>query len=653
MMKKILLFASACLIVMGGIAQTRQYSVPKGVKEYSVKTSVQTADNGTRTPAMPVNASKSPAATLANDQEMEVGTTYYDLQSNSALSNRFFRYSDGEMGATWTGGLQATAFADRGSFYNFFDGTAWTLAGNTRIESSRRGWPTYAQFGEDGEAIISHTPCALFVRETRGEGDWVEKANPISNTDNTWPRMCYANGSLHILEGFQDDNANYHQGVFYSRTNDGVTFDPQGVQLEEIGPDYYSVTAFGADDYVWAEPHNGVIAFALFSHIADLVVMKSTDNGETWEKFVVWEHPIPMFSWEESIGVGLYTDTCVAPNGSGALVIDDEGKVHVTFCTNASVFSEYGGSYSYYPNWGHVMYWNEDLDTFTGNENQYEALDPTYHEEYFEDGRIIQYLGFDFDGDYSYITTGAETYYRTAGPNNMVTMSQVAPDRLAVAFMAADERRWTAGEDGTTYMVKQIFLCTIKYDPDMLGWYFDPEWVDATTGDMVTTTPGLDYSGFYRVNSSYLLAYDDCIYPQILSQNADDGRAQIYVFFQHDSSPGLALDGEVQTTYTENYIKMWTNNVELSGSVFPEPWFPNAIEDVATVVSMEIYPNPATGMVNVTVENAGICQIYNITGQVVVNANLKAGANLISISNLKTGVYFVSANGETQKLVVK
>src|SRR5690606_33964731 len=111
--------------------------------------------------------------------------------------------------------------------------------------------------------------------------------------------------------------------------------------------------SFSADDYVWAEPRNGVIAFALFSSTADLVLMKSTDDGETWQKTIVWEHPIPQFDYTTTA----YTDTCVAPNGTGQIAIDDEGKVHMVFGTCATEFREPSddGSYYYFPLWGHLM----------------------------------------------------------------------------------------------------------------------------------------------------------------------------------------------------------------------------------------------------------------------------------------------------------
>ncbi len=67
--------------------------------------------------------------------------------------------------------------------------------------------------------------------------------------------------------------------MLYS-SDGGATWDIEGEVLEEIGSDYY--TEIGADSYVWAEANGGAIAFLTGGTWMDLVMMKSTDNGDTW-----------------------------------------------------------------------------------------------------------------------------------------------------------------------------------------------------------------------------------------------------------------------------------------------------------------------------------------------------------------------------------
>lgn len=653
-MKKILLIASAFLFTLAGVAQEKQQATELA-KEVVKQATIQKADDGTRIVHMPYNPSESAYAQTRADEEYKVGITQYDLQTNSDLGSRFFRFADGTIGATWTGGIEsAPAFPDRGSFYNYWDGQEWVIpfAEVGRIEEERRGWPSYGPYGEMGEAVFSHADgIAMYTREVKGQGEWVKTTPLVSSADNTWPRYCNNNGTIHLLEGYQVSAVNK---VLYSRSQDnGATWSPQGIQLPEIGTDFYTDKSFSADDYVWAEPRNGVIAFALFSSTADLVLMKSTDDGETWQKTIVWEHPIPQFDYTTTA----YTDTCVAPNGTGQIAIDDEGKVHMVFGTCATEFREPSddGSYYYFPLWGHLMYWNEDMDTFTGSTNQYRVLDPQVNEALFDNNSLVLLYGLDFDGDF--FPQGENTEqasYRQLGPIQGASLAYGEDNKMYCAFSARDERRIITGEDGASYCATQVFLTSFKYDEGLDEWVLDQDWCTPEEGDMVTENAELDYSGFFRVNGHFLHGKDECVYPQIVVQPGDDPKANMYVFFQVDSKPGLALDenNAAQTSYTDNVITMWANTKDFSSPTIPEG---NSIEESTAIENtMEVYPNPITdGKVNVVVKEANNCVIYNILGQVVAEQKLSAGVNTVSVSNLNSGVYFITAGTLTQKIVIK
>ena len=56
--------------------------------------------------------------------DIVIGTTTYDLQSNASVDNRLIRHSNGTISATWTMSDQLnTAYPDRGTGYNFLDGS--------------------------------------------------------------------------------------------------------------------------------------------------------------------------------------------------------------------------------------------------------------------------------------------------------------------------------------------------------------------------------------------------------------------------------------------------------------------------------------------------------------------------------------------------
>ncbi|MBK7028846.1 MAG: hypothetical protein IPH45_06415 [Bacteroidales bacterium] len=86
-----------------------------------------------------------------------LGSTVYDLQTNSSSPfGRLVRFDDGTFGSVWTRGMSPTAYSDRGTGYNYFDGTSWLADPTIRLETLRTGWPSIAKRGYTGEAVVSH-----------------------------------------------------------------------------------------------------------------------------------------------------------------------------------------------------------------------------------------------------------------------------------------------------------------------------------------------------------------------------------------------------------------------------------------------------------------------------------------------------------------
>ena len=78
---------------------------------------------------------------ILNPEEDTIGESIYDLQTNASCQNSIYLYDDGTIGAIWTRGMEeTTAFEDRGTGYNYFDGSGWQPWPEERIESQRTGW---------------------------------------------------------------------------------------------------------------------------------------------------------------------------------------------------------------------------------------------------------------------------------------------------------------------------------------------------------------------------------------------------------------------------------------------------------------------------------------------------------------------------------
>jgi hypothetical protein len=97
----------------------------------------------------------------------------------------------------------------------------------------------------------------------------------------------------------------------------------------------------------------------------DLLLLKSTDGGNTWTKTIIWEHPYPFHV------TGEITDTFYCADGSHALDFDNDGIAHVVFGINRA-YSDAAGSY-WFPAVDGIGYWNENRTTFSNNLN---ALSP-------------------------------------------------------------------------------------------------------------------------------------------------------------------------------------------------------------------------------------------------------------------------------------
>ncbi len=81
-----------------------------------------------------------------------------------------------------------------------------------------------------------------------------------------------------------------------------------------------------------------------------------------------------------------------------------------------------------------------------------------------------------------------------------------------------------------------------------------------------------------------------------------------------------------------------------------------SVNGIATKMSANIYPNPATDVINVAVNgnNATVvgAEIYNVSGQMVYNGTVQNNSS-INISNLPDGMYYIRLNSSTANSTYK
>jgi hypothetical protein len=619
-MKKLLLLT--LVLALGFTAYSQIATVPKQLINKSMKAEFRKPISDLPDYSMPVNPTV--RSYVLSPSEQIVGNTFYDLWTNAAYSDRFYRYEDGTMALTWTRGMEATTFPDRGTGYNYFDGTTWGPAPTARIESVRAGWGSYAPYGLNGEIVAAHNGANLTLskRDTKFTGAWTETTY-TGVAQPTWPKIVSSgdeNQYQHIFYHSYNAWGGMPGAILYSRTSDGGTsWDPADVILPGMGPeDYFE---FQSEEFVVASKGD-IVAMFVCGPWADMFIMKSYDNGDTWEKIMVRENPYPFFDVQTML-----MDTTFSCDNSGSIAIDNNGKCHVVFGLNRIMIETVNaGSYNFFPYIDGIGYWNEDMPAFS---NDLSALaGPQYGYATSEMVEDYNYIGWtqDVDGDgvITFITTatGFPMTYRSIGLSTMPTLTIDNEGRIFVVYASTTE----------TY--------------DNFSYNFKKIWARAYDGGK--------WGAFYHVTGDIIHIFDESINP--LLANSSDG--DIHLMYMTDGTPGTALDSDHD--YQENSI--WY-------SAIPKEDLTTGIGEKELISDASVsqnYPNPFTGTSTITVnlpKSANLSmKVSNILGQQVMDLQrgyVSAGTYYFQVdgAKLQDGVYFytVKANNSevTRKMIVR
>jgi PKD repeat protein len=211
-----------------------------------------------------------------------IGTTTYDLQTNSANPRRLVQKGDGKMSATWTGSTsQSAGWSDRGSFYNEFDGTSWGSHPTGRIESARTGWPVQA-YTRKGEIIISHDPSIYSLRQMNrlyGTTSWTDSS--FTSTVGIWPRIASSNDTVYVIYAKGTGGTLDTYLTSFAKSQDGgETWDTINMILPGINS-ANGYTRMGGDAYVIAAKGD-IVAIVAGNSNNSLRLWKSLDAGVTW-----------------------------------------------------------------------------------------------------------------------------------------------------------------------------------------------------------------------------------------------------------------------------------------------------------------------------------------------------------------------------------
>jgi hypothetical protein len=623
-MKKTLLVTVMLSMMLTGFAQTKP-AVQKAFKDYAVKT----ADPILETNNFSHDALEA-AKSLWPPAETDIGDTYYDNQTNASSQTRLHYFDDGTAAGVWIFGVAYETFPERGTGYNYFDGSAWGPFPGARIEPDRTGWPAIDEWGETGEIIMAHYSGAAYdglifsTRVEKGTGDWLftDCFGPSGHEGMVWPRLATGGVNHSVIHQIAmtrpvANGGTIYEGLdgalLYSRSADGATtWDIQNELLEPLTSTYF--TGIDADAYeIIAD--GDYVAILYGAPWMGLDLLKSTDGGDNWTHTNIWEHPYPL--WVS----GTPTDTFYCADGAHHLAFDQSHLVHVVFGINRA-YADATSSY-WFPLVDGVGYWNENRSGFSSDLDALCPYSDCAYSELVDDYSLIGWAQDVNENGTWDILGEVGAYYLGASSWPQIVIDDM--NRMFVTYSSVTETYNNGNQD-----YRHIW-CRTSPNGDWWGAFSD------LTGDIVHI-------------------FDECVFPSS-ARNSDDYFCLLY---QSDNEPGGAVRGDLDP-FGQNFMRFMKVLKEDVWTGIKKNDSPLTEYDV-----LQNYPNPAAGSTTVKVnlhKPADLkLRIVNKLGQQVLS--LDAGHRLqgmneitFDVSGLAGGVYcYTVIAGETsisKKMIVE
>ena len=640
-MKKLFTLALALLVATAGYSQVRKMSKNDNLR----KASTMQVTKGMETPSLEY-VQIEPNMTRS-DGELDFAT--YDWQSNQGARTWTIVWPDGKVNFAYTMATD-NSYSDRGTGIGTYDynNDEW-IPSNGRIEAERTGFGSIARYKENGIVIGAHTSNNTGIYIVDDKDNLVPNSvQPAIYTDNgsyTHPSVMTSGADREIIHLFCGNFDDSTIPPLYWRSSDGMTWDKAAVVLpyiEDCGSDW------GTNDYYWMETtEDNCLALVINSAWSDGIVLYSYDNGETWEKKTFYHHPGVNVTYDDSKVAFLYPRWTSAQWGM-------DGELCMAYDFNGT--NGAAGSNGYYPGIGGVSFWSESLpyhgeSTPTYGIDPTNPMPPTPGQPFIMDSSYImqdiymswfmfseqthpvwpEYIGYvpglDANGNPEPPFIDSVTSFNIEDMTKHGTYNSGAAGMPVLALVPG-----CGGYD----MVAVWIAMDEEHDPDQNGNHFYKLFA-RYSGDA-----GRTWSKMVHLTNDFMWTMAECVYPQAAVVGTT-----LVVAAQLDGETGTYVQGD-DSDPADNYYQ---------GFTFELPdLFPGAgvgVPEVSHNTHMNVYPNPATEQVNVLLSQNDEIVIYNIMGQKVMSVEGHVGGNSINISSLNSGVYFISAGSDTQKLVVK
>ncbi len=645
-MKKQLLLATS--IFASGIlcaqVANRATKIPSNLANIAVKKSAVDQDKsytGVPFQTQAQAAKNGQPAMVSSHSETIIGGTLYDLQSNSSVGDRLVVNADGSMAACWTfePSDASGSYANRGTGYNYYNGTTWGAAPSVRVENARVGWGNIANTRTLGEAVISHNGGAsklhVATRPTKGSGAWTNSTSsfPSYTGGNWWPRMVTSNpaggDTIYSVSVTNSGVVNGLDGcLFFSRSLDGglswsALTQPTGFTSANylgFGGDTYAITAKGS-----------TVAIVAGDSDSDVGLAKSTDGGVTWTYKTVYQFPLPLWDFTTTtsdVDNDAVADTINTSDGNFAIALDNLGNAYVAFGAYRLLNDAPSASgYSYFPYTDGLFLWDESMAAYT------HANNATWNyvagiEDLGEQGTIY-FPTPSVSGDLAFGRWGCSL---TSYPS----MAFDAAGTLYLSYSAIVDSLISA--TNPEKLLRHQYL--VKSDAACL-----PFGIFSAPHDIVPASPGAEYEG-------------------VFGSMAKNVNGDVHLIYMRDYYPGNGIPASSGTNPDADnlgnpndivYVKMPTN-------AFGPCTVGIKDQNKSTSSSnLNFYPNPASNNATIDVtltESAKLdVTILNSVGQSIystsVNGNVGSNKVDVNLSNLSAGLYFYQVKIGNSKAITK
>lgn len=612
-MKKIVLLGMAVSVGLYSFAQNSIGNIKPFIKTQKTE-KIRPAITGDEViPASQINPYVKPQRPKVATPDT-IGSTAYDLQTNNSVAPRLIVHSNGTISACWTwSAATTTAFGDRRTAYNYFDGTAWGTSPTAGIDNIRTGWPCLTEINGNDYIVAHNSPSGInTVSSPVGANTWSNALIASTSAPTIlWPRMKSDGVSKIHMVGLTLPTGNggtafegQDGAIRYFRSLDGGATWESPVALP--GMDSSQYIKFRGDNYS-IDVKGETVAIVFSDTWQDTFMEISYDGGTTWTKKMILQFPFPKYA----IGPGTLIDqtgafiNVTSSDGSSAVLIDNSGLVHVFFGTKTvrdTVIEADPGSATWYPNQQGIAYWNETLP-----------------EPYI----VAEGLDLNGDGAFNPLGTGTERwgyYFSTA--TSMPNVGIDVNNNIYLVYSSVVETT----DDGNGLSYRNIYA--VKSKDNGCSW-----------SKPTNVTPD-DYS--------------ECVYPTV----AKNVGGTIDFWYQSDGIPGTCLQDPAGGTSNPNH-PVGSNDIffvrvpvtDLNDTIAVDSvCFSVGVKQLATIHNTipVVYPNPAKDQVSVlfsTEKNVDIkVSVVNFVGQeVYTTANNGSGFVSIelNISKLDAGLYFV------------